>query len=126
MDRSSELPGGASRCVELESARLIAALGLIQHGGVIEAVADSEFSERDENTPVEIGVSMWPWPPETTALDALASLGYRPVPGNDEQNVLPFVHEARRFDLYLMEAGSEYWTAYRALHAYCCASPDSL
>jgi hypothetical protein len=107
-----------------ERARLMAALGAVTAGGVIEAV---EPLNRAGASELEIALSVWPCPIEAAAL---RELGYRLVsgpragarPGSGEQR---FRHTRRAVGLYVVEAGSGRWQDAITLREYRAHHPGT-
>ena len=73
-----------------ERTRLLASLGELTDGGIVEALqpigsvsfeTGAKATEADAQTRLDIGLAVWPFPPEARELAALQTLGYAPVPG---------------------------------------------
>ena len=94
-----------------ESERLVAILGKITEGGIVEAIEHigSTSIPGLSGTPcADIGLTVWPFPLEPARLAALEAVGYQPIVRSDrgEQR---FRHATEPFQLLVVEAGSEFW-----------------
>ena len=108
-----------------ERDRLLAALGAIAAGGVIERaqhVGSTVAGGAHGSGVVDIALSVWPFPLEPAALEAVRALGYRPLPGRGwsragtpEQR---WRHARRPAQLLLAEAGTEIFQNYLTVRDY--------
>src|SRR5579885_2914410 len=104
-----------------ERERLIAALGTIPDGGIIEQiehVGATSIPGLFRQPCVDIALAVWPFPLEASAREALASLGYELDPGFASAPEQRFRHASGMFRLYLIEPGSPLWTDYILVSEY--------
>jgi GrpB-like predicted nucleotidyltransferase (UPF0157 family) len=104
-----------------EHERLIAALGEITDGGIVERmehVGATSVPGLLGQPCVDIALAVWPFPLEDFALQSLASMGYEldpDFPGAPEQR---FRHASTTFRLYVVDAGSPLWMDYVLIREY--------
>lgn len=104
-----------------ERERLVEALGEIPDCGIIEQiqhVGATSVPGLFGQPCVDMALTAWPFPLETSAQQALASLGYvldPNFPGAPEQR---FQHVSTKFRLYVVEAGSHLWMDYLSIREY--------
>ena len=109
-----------------ERDRLLAALGAIPAGGVIESVQHVGSTRRAAaagSGVVDIALSVWPHPLEAAALRALHGLGYRPLGASPTSGpaAVPeqrFRHARRSVQLLVIEAGTERFQDYLTVAEY--------
>lgn len=95
-----------------ERTRLLAALRHVTDGGVIEQIAHigaASIPGLPAALPVELAVTMWPFPLQAPVLATLAELGYRPEPNTGGTDCVRFRHERDSFSLAVWMAGAEVW-----------------
>ena len=98
-----------------EHERLIAALGEMTEGGIVERmehVGTTSVPGLLGQPYVDIALAVWPFPLEEPALQSFASMGYELDPdfaGAPEQR---FRHADTTFRLYVVDMGSPLWTDY--------------
>jgi GrpB-like predicted nucleotidyltransferase (UPF0157 family) len=106
-----------------EHQRLIAALGEMTDGGIVERmehVGTTSVPDLLGQPCVDIALAVWPFPLEEPALQSLASLGYKLDPdfaGAPEQR---FRHLGTMFRLYVVDVGSPLWMDYILIRDYLC------
>jgi GrpB-like predicted nucleotidyltransferase (UPF0157 family) len=104
-----------------EHERLIAALGEMTEGGIVEHmehVGATSVPGLPGQPCVDIALAVWPFPLEKPALQSLASMGYKLDPdftGAPEQR---FRHASTAFRLYVVDAGSPLWMDYILIRDY--------
>ena len=104
-----------------EHERLIAALGEMTDGGIVEHmehVGATSVPGLLGQPCVDIALAVWPFPLEEPALQSLASMGYELDPdfaGAPEQR---FRHVSTTFQLYVVDAGSPLWMDYILIREY--------
>ena len=94
-----------------ERERLLAILGKITEGGIVEAIehiGSTSVPGLSRAPCVDIGVSVWPFPLEPARLAALEALGYQPVV-RSYRGEHRFHHTTEPVQLLVVEAGSEFW-----------------
>lgn len=106
---------------EHERTRLLAALGEITAGGIVESlqhIGATSVPALPAQPCLDIGLAVWPFllePPRRTALEAL---GYKLIVGYEAAPEQRFRHTSGDFQLYVVDAGSERWTEYLLLRDY--------
>jgi GrpB-like predicted nucleotidyltransferase (UPF0157 family) len=111
-----------------EHERLIAALGEITDGGIVERmehVGTTSVPGLLGQPCVDIAIAVWPFPLEEPALQSLASMGYELDPdfaGTPEQR---FRHLGTAFRLYVVDAGSPLWMDYVLIREYLHHNEDA-
>jgi GrpB-like predicted nucleotidyltransferase (UPF0157 family) len=113
-----------------ERTRLLAALGELTEGGVVEHVQHigaTSVPGLPARPCIDIGLSVWPFPLEARCRAALESLGYTFVSGHEDAAELRLRHATGPrsaddsvsctpgtgdFQLWIAEAGTERWTNY--------------
>ncbi len=117
-----------------ERTRLLAALGELTDGGVVEALqpisaasfeTGAKATNADTQTRLDIGLAVWPFPPEARERAALQTLGYAPVSGYEAAPEQRFQHNTLPFQLFLVEAGGEKWTDWLVLRDYLRANGEA-
>jgi GrpB-like predicted nucleotidyltransferase (UPF0157 family) len=109
-----------------ERDRILAALGAMPDGGIIEHlehVGATSVPDLLGQPCMDIALAVWPFPLEEPARQALAALGYALDPdfsGAPEQR---FAHAGAPVRLYLVEAGSPLWTDYLAVREHLRHDP---
>lgn len=104
-----------------ERTRLLAALGELTEGGVVEAlqhIGATSVPGLPASPCIDIGLAVWPFPLEAERRTALEALGYNSVPGFEAAPEQRFRHESGRFQLFIVDAGSEKWTEYLLVRDY--------
>ncbi len=105
----------------LEHERLIAALGEMTDGGIVEQiehVGATSVPGLLGQPCVDIALAVWPFPLEEPVLQSLASLGYEldhDFAGTPEQR---FRHLGTTFRLYVVDPGSPLWMDYVLIREY--------
>jgi len=98
---------------ESEKSRLLAALGRIPDGGIVESIQHigaTSVPGMSGSPCVDIGVAIWPFPLETDAKSRLEALGYQSMAGFPEgQPQQRFRKESGAFELFLLESGVKDW-----------------
>ena len=106
-----------------EHERLIAALGEMTDGGIVERmehVGTTSVPGLLGQPCVDIALAVWPFPLEKPALQSLTSMGYELDPdfaGAPEQR---FRNTSTMFHLYVVDAGSPLWMDYILIRDYLC------
>jgi len=103
-----------------ERDRLLAALGPITTGGLVEQVehvGSTRLAGIHGSGLVDIALAVWPFPLAGPAVAALRALGYRPLPAASaaEQR---FRHTRRPVQLLFAESGTDRWQNYLTLRDY--------
>ena len=104
-----------------EHKRLIAALGEMTDGGIVERmehVGTTSVPGLLGQPCLDIALAVWPFPLEEPALQSLAFMGYVLDPdfaGAPEQR---FQHVSTTFQLYVVDAGSPLWMDYILIREY--------
>jgi GrpB-like predicted nucleotidyltransferase (UPF0157 family) len=104
-----------------ERTRLLAALGDITVGGIIEHVRHigaTSVAGLPAWPCVDIGLAVWPFPLAAHHQAALESLGYERVASHQGTHEQRFSHISGAFQLLILEAGSELWTDFRLIGDY--------
>lgn len=104
-----------------ERARLLAVLGELTTGGVLEQVQHIGATSVPGMLAVpciDIGLAVWPFPLEAAQQAALGSSGYTSVPGCEAAPEQRWRHATGDFQLFLVEAGSDEWTSYLLIRDY--------
>jgi GrpB-like predicted nucleotidyltransferase (UPF0157 family) len=106
---------------ELERDRLLAALGNVVEGGIVEAIAHigaTSVPHLHGSSCIDIGLAVWPFPLEAGPGSRLEALGYKPVSGYEGKPEQRFRHESGSFALYLVEPGLEGWSSFLLVRDY--------
>lgn len=104
-----------------ERVRLVAALGAMPTGGIVEQcehVGATSVSGLLGQPCLDIALAVWPFPLEESARQALATLGYEldhEFASAPEQR---FQHTSAAIRLYAIESGSPLWMDFLALREY--------
>ena len=104
-----------------ERKRIIAALGEIPDGGIVEQlehIGTTSIPGLYGRQSLDIALAVWPFPLEESALHALASLGYERDLSLAGALELHFRHPSTDVRLYVFEAGSPTWTDYILICEY--------
>jgi GrpB-like predicted nucleotidyltransferase (UPF0157 family) len=104
-----------------EHERLIAALGEITDGGIVEQVehvGTTSVPGLFGRPSVDIALAVWPFPLEEPTWQSLASLGYELDPDVAGAPERRFRHASTTFRLYVVELGSPLWTDYLLVREY--------
>jgi GrpB-like predicted nucleotidyltransferase (UPF0157 family) len=112
-----------------ERARLLAALGAVTGGGLVEGlqhVASIRVPGLDNSGVVGIALSVWPFPLAEESLAALRALGYRPLPGFEAAPEQRFRHRRRPVQLLVVEAGSQRSQNFISLRDYLASHTASV
>src|SRR5579862_7790843 len=112
-----------------ERKRLLRALGHLTEGGVVEGIEHigaTSLPEAPEAGCVDIGLCIWPFPPEKTAAARLARLGYSQLEGCEEKIERRYIHSSGGIQLLFTEAGGELWTDYLLVRDYLRADASAL
>jgi GrpB-like predicted nucleotidyltransferase (UPF0157 family) len=97
---------------ESERERLLAALGNVVDGGIVEAIQPIDATSVPDlhGSPcIDIGLAVWPFPLEAGPRSRLEALGYKLVSEYEEAPEQRLRHESNSFELYLVEPGSARW-----------------
>ncbi len=114
-------PANYAQRFNTERDRLLAALGAVTEGGVIERaqhVGSTALNGAHGSGVVDIALSVWPFPLEGPALAALRALGYRRLPGPAGAPEQRWRHARRPVQLLLAEAGTEIFQNYLTVRDY--------
>src|SRR5438132_90667 len=98
-----------------ERERLLAALGRITAGGIVEGIEHIGATSVPGLVAapcVDIGMAVWPFPLDATREAAVAALGYEAVNANTSAVEQRCRHSSGAFQLFMVAAGSERWTEY--------------
>jgi GrpB-like predicted nucleotidyltransferase (UPF0157 family) len=104
-----------------ERARLLAALGEITAGGIIESsqhVGATSWPDAPEDATIDLALAVWPFPLEPARQAALEALGYTPLPTGEDAKVLRFRHRSGRWQVHVLTVGSREWADYVVLNEY--------
>jgi GrpB-like predicted nucleotidyltransferase (UPF0157 family) len=104
-----------------ERERLVGALSEITGGGIVEQIEHigaTSVAGLLGQPCVDLAVSVWPFPLEVRARQALTSLGYEHDQDDVSTAVQRFRHTSETFRLYIVEAGSAPWTDYLVVREY--------
>ena len=107
--------GVAKTTVQLESTRLYTHLGRITDGGIIEGlepIGAASVPELAATSATDIGLAVWPFPLTKEHRNVVASLGYAPVTGYEDEPEQRFFNRAKNVQLFFVMAGSSEWTNY--------------
>ena len=97
-----------------ERARLLAVLGAVTEGGVVEKIEHigaTSVPGALAQPCIDIGLAIWPFPLEPSRQAALEALGYMVVPSYEGPPEQRFRHHSGMFQLQIVDVSSE-----RALH----------
>lgn len=92
-----------------ERARLLAALGSLPDGGIVEQVEHvgaTSVPGLPGRPIIDLTMAVWPFPLEAEALSSLLALGYVPEPHAANSSVASFTSTSGTFHLALVEAGN--------------------
>lgn len=106
------------RRYDAERARLMAALGALTDGGIVEGiqhVGATSVPGMAARPVVDIALAVWPFP---LPGERLRKLGYEVLPGYQAAPEQRFRHVRGVFQLHVVEAGSELWTDYGLFRSY--------
>lgn len=95
-----------------EQARLLAALRHLTDRGVIEQIAHvgaASIPDLPASSPLDLAITMWPFPLEAPVLATLADLGYMRVPASTQTDYVCFQHVTGAFRLTVWMVGAEGW-----------------
>jgi GrpB-like predicted nucleotidyltransferase (UPF0157 family) len=112
-----------------ERKRLLQALGELVDGGIVEDIqhiGSTSVPGMPNEGCVDIGLSIWPFPPDHSRVRKLMRLGYLPVSGFEEGSDRRFFHSSKSIQLLFVEAGSELWTDYLLVRNYLREVPHAL
>jgi GrpB-like predicted nucleotidyltransferase (UPF0157 family) len=103
-----------------ERARLLAALGQITAGGLIESsahIGSTSVPGLRAAPCVDIGLAVWPFPLEPARQQSLVALGYELLSG-DDRSEQRFCHQSGGFQLFIVASGSDRWSEYLLIRDY--------
>jgi GrpB-like predicted nucleotidyltransferase (UPF0157 family) len=115
---------------EEERERLLAVLGEMTAGGIVadaqhigatsvpDVTASTVSTALDGAPCVDIALSVWPFPLEPARKAALERLGYQAVAGYAGAPEQRFREAGGRFQLFVVDVGSELWLDYQILRDY--------
>jgi len=118
----------AGETLQLESARLYTHLGRITEGGIIEGlepIGAASVSELAATSATDVGLAIWPFPLAPEHRDTLASLGYAPVTGYEDEPEQRFFHTGKNIQLFFVMAGSSEWTNYLLVRDFLRGSEEA-
>lgn len=95
-----------------ERERLLAALGNVLDGGVIEQIQQigaTSVPGLPAQPCVDIGLAVVPFPLTSIHIDSLNTLGYAPIPRKEGAPDQRFRHRMQPIQLLFVEAGSDRW-----------------
>jgi GrpB-like predicted nucleotidyltransferase (UPF0157 family) len=124
-------PGTARRQSEeflAERARLLAALGHIPSGGIVEAiehVGPASVPGLPGGTCIDIALSIGPFPLQAESQAKLEGLGYSLSPDAQPASQQVMIHAAGAYQLFMLEAGSSRWSDFRILREFWKASEEA-
>lgn len=104
-----------------EQTRLLAALGTIPSGGIIESsqhVGATSWPDAPADAVIDLALAVWPFPLEPAQQAALAGLGYTALPTGEGAKVLRFRHHSGRRQLHVLTVGSQEWADYLVVNEY--------
>ena len=104
-----------------ERARLLAALGEITAGGIVdhlEHIGATSVPGLTGQPCLDIGLAVWPFPLELPRQTALEALGYERIVDDERAPEQRFRHTIGNFQLYIIDVGNERWTEYLLLRDY--------
>lgn len=122
-DHTADLPA-----YTIEQARLLQALRHVTAGGVIEQLAHvgaTSIPGVPASSPLEMAITMWPFPLEAPVLATLADLGYMRVPTAEQTDYVCFHHVTGAFRLTVWMAGAEGWFDSIVVRDYLRADADA-
>jgi len=112
---------------EAESAKLIAALGRVTDGGVIESIkhiGSTSMPDMTGSPCIDIGMAVWPFPLEEDARSGLEALGFQVVDGFSESPQQRFLHQSGEFQLFIFEPGVKNWYDFVLISDYLRSNSD--
>jgi GrpB-like predicted nucleotidyltransferase (UPF0157 family) len=104
-----------------ERARILAALGDMTTGGIVEQVQHvgaTSVPGLVAQPCIDLAAAIWPFPLDDQACRALSALGYEQRTDGDQAPVLRFAHPSGAFHLDVVEAGSPPWMDYLVLRDF--------
>jgi GrpB-like predicted nucleotidyltransferase (UPF0157 family) len=110
-----------SEGAQQEQTRLLAALGGIIQGGVIENIQQigaTSVVGLPAKSVIDLVLAIIPFPVEETVLAMLESLGYRALSPQINAHELRFVHTSGHFQLFISEPGSDEWMNHLLIRDY--------
>lgn len=111
-----------------ERDRLLAALGQITTGGILEGVqhiGGTSVPGLLASPCLDIGLAAWPFPLEAQQQQMLQDLGYQQVPGFENAPEQRWQHGTGEVQLFIAEPGSEQWSNYLLLRDYLSSETDA-
>lgn len=112
MTSSSPVHIAAPSAFVAEQARLLTALRHVTDRGVIEQIAHvgaASIPGLPAASPLDLAITMWPFPLEAPVLATLADLGYRRAPTSEQTDYVCFQHVTGAFRLTVWMVGAEGW-----------------
>ncbi len=106
---------------ESERTRLLAALGQVTDGGIIESmqhIGATSIPGLSGSSCVDIGLAIWPFPLEASPRSRLEALGYQIVEGFNDRPQQRFWHESGLFQIFLFEPGVADWYDFALISEY--------
>jgi GrpB-like predicted nucleotidyltransferase (UPF0157 family) len=111
-----------------ERTRLLATLGEITTGGIIEGIQHigaTSVAGLPAAPCLDIALAVWPFPVEPHRQKALKKLGYKRLPAAGDKTEQRFLHQSGARQLIVWAAGDERWTNARLLRDYLCQDSDA-
>ncbi len=102
-----------------ERDRLVAALGELTEGGIIEGIQQIGL-HRSVTSRVEIGMCVWPYPLTSEDLNSIVALGYLPIQNETGEiaDLQCFSQNGGKCSLTITAAGGEIWTDWNLVRSY--------
>lgn len=104
-----------------ERTRLLATLGEVTDGGIVESlqhIGATSVPGLPSQPCIDIALAIAPFPLQPECLAALVALGYTRVPAAEDAPEQRFMHSGGSYQLFVMEAGDERWTAHLLIRDY--------
>ncbi len=103
-------------------------LGTLTTAGVIEQIAPvgpASVPELNLTSPVDLALTVWPFPLKPLPLNILTKQGYKPVKGFEGRPEQRFFNADKDVRLLIVEAGSDLWTRYAVVRDFLRNSVDA-
>ena len=113
---------------ETERERLVEALRKVTDGGIIESIQHSgatSMSDSQGSSCVDIGMSVWPFPLESSPRSKLEAMGYQILEGFTESPQQRFRHASENIQLSIFEAGAKEWFDFTLISDYLRHNRDA-
>ena len=104
-----------------ERTRLLAALGKLTAGGIVEQIAHigaTSVAGLPATPCLDIALAVWPFPLQAKDQAALEALGYVLLSGYESKPEQRFCHATEPVQLFIVDAGSTRWTNYLLMRDY--------